>query len=233
MPNIFELWQEKKIGEGEYFKIPIQEKQFTLPQIFTGEKDQTVATINTIRNPNGSIPLTSCTCISTGKLHNHNSQLLLIGEVLPIPVTLTAYSGAINGSVAINAVCAALLSMPNQLIAARSINLEHIKKYKKKISNLGEYSDEAYWVDDYIALTGKPGASISCGLYYIYDKNQQCISGLCEIISRGTADGEKVESPIRFGETYTNFIRPVYYVDVRNPALEIEFENGAWVIKLQ
>lgn len=217
MPRIFKLWEEKKIGEGEYFKIPIQKKQFTLPQIFTGGKEQTVETINT-----------SCICVSTGNLYNNNSQLLLIGEVLPIPVTLTAYYGAINGSVAINAVCAALLSMQNQLIAARSINLEHIKKYKKEIYNLGEYYDKSYWVDSYTTLTGKPGASISGGLFYIYNGNRLCVSNLCEIIY-----GEKAEEPIHFGETYTNFIRPVYYVDVRNPELEIEFEHGAWVIKTQ
>lgn len=230
MPNIFELWEEGKLGEGTYFQIPIQKRQFTLPKIITGEEDQTVKTNSTT---DGSLPLTSCTCVSTGKLYNHNSQLLLLGEVLPIPVTLTAYSGAINGSVAINLTCAALLSFPNQLISARSINLEHIKKYKKEISNLGQYNDKSYWVDDYIALTGKPGASISCGLFYIYNQDRECCSNLCEIISSGTVNEEKVKKPIRFGETYTNFIRPVYYVDVRNPALEMEFENSAWVIKTE
>lgn len=95
---------------------------------------------------------------------------------------------------------------------------------------MGPYNDEAYWVDDYIALTGKPGRSISCGLYYMSDKEEH-ISGLCENICGGTLDGKEIEKTVyRFGETYTNFIRPVFYVDVRNPALKMEFKNHAWVI---
>lgn len=230
MPNIFQLWDEGKLKRGEYFKVPIQKREFTLPQVVTGSQEQTVATVDTIRDPNESVPLTDCVCVSTGKLYNNNSQLALIGEVLPIPVTLTAYYGAINGSVAINLVCSTLLSLPNQLISARSINLEHIKNYKRDISNLGPYYSKFYWVDDYIALTSNPGKQISCGLFYVGTK-EQYVSNLCEIIASGTVDGEKVEKPIRFGETYTNFIRPVYYVDVRNPALEIEQENDIWVIK--
>lgn len=233
MPNIFKLWKEGKLKKGTYFKIPIQKREVVLPRVVTGEEDKTVATNNAIRDPYGRVPLTSCICVSTGELHNNNSQLLLIGEILPIPVTLTAFYGAINGSAAINLTCAALLSMPNQLISAKSINLEHIKKYKKMIQNLGKYNDESYWVDDYDAHTGAPGKSISCGLSYICAKERICSSCLCEILSRGTVDGEKIKKPIRFGETYTNFIRPVYYVDVYNPALEMEFQNGAWVIKTE
>lgn len=233
MPNIFQLWDEGKLGKGEYVKIPIQKREITLPQIVTGEEQQTVTTKNAFCESGGDEQLTSCICVSTGKLYNHNSQLLLLGEVLPIPVTLTAYCGAINGSVAINLTCAALLSLPNQLISARSINLEHIKNYRRFISNLGEHNDEDYWVDDYIAMTGKPGSSISSGLYYISNRDRECASGLCEIICGGTIDGKKVKKPTRFGEMYTNFIRPVYYVDVRNPALEMEFENYAWVIKTE
>lgn len=227
MPSIFELWEDRKLERGVYVKIPIQEREITLPQIITGEEEQTVTTKDVLYDGQ---QLNSCVCVSTGVLCNHNSQLLLLGEVLPIPVTLTAYCGALNGSVAINLTCAALLSMPKQLISAKSINLELIKKYKKEINNLGPYYDEAYWVDDYIALTGKPGSSISCGLCYMSDKEEH-ISCLCENICGGTLEGKKVEKTVyRFGETYTNFIRPVFCVDVRNPALKMEFKKYAWVI---
>lgn len=225
MPNIFELWKSNQLGKGTCLRLPIQKRQILLPQSITGEKDQVVTTVGVARQ---DAPLSRCMCVSTGDLYHHNSQLLLIGEVLPIPLTLTAYHGAINGSVALHLTCAALFSMPKQLISARSICREQMEKYPESMFCFGKHRGISYWVDDYTELTGEPGKSVSGGLHYICDEKQECVSNLCEIISN---EGKDSESPIYFGETYTNFIRPVYYVSIRNPALELEFENGAWTIK--
>lgn len=129
MPSIFELWEDRKLERGVYVKIPIQEREITLPQIITGEEEQTVTTKDVLYDGQ---QLNSCVCVSTGVLCNHKSQLLLLGEVLPIPVTLTAYCGALNGSVAINLTCAALLSMPKQLISAKVLILNLSRNTKKK-----------------------------------------------------------------------------------------------------
>ena len=58
-----------------------------------------------------------------------------------------------------------LLSRPNQLISARSINLEQYKKYNKMAIS-GEYESHPYWIDDYESGCSMYGRQISGGLLY-------------------------------------------------------------------
>lgn len=225
MPNILELWKAGNLGKGTIVGIPIEKREVKLPSSLTGAGEQAITTDSVFQMDGKDVSCPSCMCTSTGVLYN-NCQLILIGEALPIKIRLDAYVGAMNGTVAINMACATLLSRPKQLISARCINSQQYKKYNR-IAVKGQYEDIPYWIDDYFSMCTMEGRQISGGVAYTgWEENLIVGSSLYEIIVGKDAP----EEPIYFGETYTRIIKPVFYVDIRNPALELEKRRSPWFV---
>lgn len=227
MPNILKLWQAGELGRGTIIEVPIDARKFTLPNVITGSGDYEISTNDVIKAPDGRVPLTKCRCVSTGNVEE-NENLILIGEILPIPITLTAFVGTINGSMAVNLACSVLLSRPNQLISAKCINERQYEMYRE-FAPSGEYDNKAFWIDGYSSSCGMVGKSISCGMFYAIGRvGDFCRAAMCEIIGGGDND----EEMIKFGETYENLlIMPTFSLNVWNHALELKNENGVWVIE--
>lgn len=224
MPSNLELWQEKELEKGVKIEIPIQKRKFTLPHELTGCGDYVVKTVDEFKQ--NETPLTKCMCVSTGGLVE-NRRILLMGEVLPIKVSLMGFIGAVNGSMAVNLACNTLLSRPSELIFAKNLSREQYRK-NRSISRFGEYQNKDFWLEDYHSSCGKVGESISAGLCYTAFRGSLASSNMCEIIGGGS-NTEK--EPTRFCEIYENCIRPAFYIDVWNHTLEFEKREDTWVLK--
>lgn len=220
MPNIIELMKDNKLGKGVKIEIPVMDRKVDLPRELTG-----CGYTQTLSTQCGDYTVTKCVCTSTGELTDQG-QLICINKPLPIELELQGFTGTVNGHVAVDAACGALLSLKKQLVVARNITVRQFDAYEEMLLD-----ERGYWLSDfsYQIQEAKPDENVRptvcAGMCYVDHilsrKKAGIMSGMCEVLG---------EQKTHFAEKAVNKICPVFYLPTWNYALELEKNGENWLV---
>ena len=151
-----------------------------------------------------------CHCISTGKMDN--GMLKIIGEAMPVYLILKGEIGVRRGPMVLHYTCSMLFDLP-QGISACHITLNDWKKYKKR---LGLTANLWHWLATNKCVT----VSSSNALFNVFRVYSGRVSAYNLCSSYGGASSN----------TYA--VRPVYYLPIHNPNIQIEVPDEGEELRL-
>lgn len=219
MPNIIELMKDNKLGKGVKIEIPVMDRKVDLPWELTG-----CGYTQTLNTRCGDYSVTKCVCTSTGEL-TERGQLICINAPLPIELELQGFTGTVNGHVAVDAACGALLSLKKQLVVARNITISQFDAYEEMLPD-----EKYFWLSDFghTAQEAEPSENVRVGVFagmcYVdigCRSKLKVRSGMCEVLG---------DEKTHFAEKYRNKICPVFYLPTWNYALELEKSGENWLV---
>ena len=198
---INEAWNKGLLGKASKIILPVQEREITLSKEETGVYGEQKFSTKGIGQ---------CHCISTGKMEN--GMLKIIGEAMPVYLTLEGEIGVRRGPMVLHYTCSMLFDLP-QGISACHITLNDWKKYKKR---LGLTANLWHWLATNKCVT----VSSSYAYFYVFYVGGGYVDDYDLCNSRGGAG------------SLTCAVRPVYYLPIHNPNIQIEVPDEGEELRL-